>query len=201
MPGLERHETISRGASVSVVHPTNLPASVKQRLLNLSQQSNVEFNVILTKYALERLLYRISVSRLRDRFILKGALLFWVWKQMLHRTTRDADFLDLESTSLERLNLEFREICALNIEDDGVRFLPESVQRDIRATNNRTSPPSSRRTIARIFIRFDEKDSMEEFSYSEECLGLRDKIRAGRSRRSQISYAAGKRIGQGDGFR
>lgn len=112
---------------MSVVHPTNLPASVKQRLLNLSQQSSVEFNVILTKYALERLLYRISVSRLRDRFILKGALLFWVWKQMLHRTTRDADFLDLESTSLERLSLEFREICELKTEEDGIRFLAESV--------------------------------------------------------------------------
>jgi len=113
---------------MSVAQPTNIPASVKQRLLNLSRESGVEFNIILTKYALERLLYRISVSRLRDRFVLKGAMLFWVWRQSMHRTTRDADFLDLESTSLERLNLEFREICALNIEDDGVRFLPESVR-------------------------------------------------------------------------
>jgi len=113
---------------MSVAQPKNIPASVKQRLLNLSQQSGVEFNIILTKYVLERLFYRISVSRLRDRFILKGAMLFWVWKQLLHRTTRDADFLDLESTSLERLNLEFREMCELKIEDDGVQFLSESVR-------------------------------------------------------------------------
>jgi len=49
---------------------TNLPASVKQRLLNLSRQKNVEFNVILTKYALERFLYRMGVSRYRPQFIL-----------------------------------------------------------------------------------------------------------------------------------
>ena len=128
MPGLECHETVSRGSPMSVAKPTNIPASVKQRLLNLSRQSDIEFNVILTKYVLERLLYRISISRLRERFILKGAILFSIWTQTMHRTTRDVDFLDLESTSLERLNFEFREICELKTEDDGVQFLPESVR-------------------------------------------------------------------------
>jgi len=113
---------------MSVAHPTNIPASVKQRLLNLSRETDVDFTVILTKFMLERLLYRISVSRFRDFFVLKGAMLFWVWRRSMHRTTRDVDFLDLESITLERLNLEFRELCALNIKNDGVRFLPESVR-------------------------------------------------------------------------
>jgi predicted nucleotidyltransferase component of viral defense system len=121
---------------MTVAHPTNLPASVKQRLLNLSKQKNVEFNILLTQYTLERLLYRISVSPHRDRFILKGALLFWVWIQELHRTTRDADFLDIEPSSMDRLSLDFREICDLKTEADGVQFLPESVRAtEIRGHN------------------------------------------------------------------
>ena len=113
---------------MSVVHPTNLPASVKQRLLNISRQKKIEFNVLLTKYALERLLYRISVSRYRNRFILKGALLFSVWEEELHRTTRDADFLDLEPPSLEHLSSDFQKICAIKTKPDGLNFLPESVR-------------------------------------------------------------------------
>jgi len=113
---------------MSVVRLTNLPASVKQRLLNISKQKEIEFNVLLTKYALERLLYRISVSRYRNRFILKGALLFSVWEAELHRTTRDADFLDLEPASLEHLASDFQKICEIETKADGLYFLPESVR-------------------------------------------------------------------------
>ena len=121
---------------MSVVHLTNLPASVKQRLMNLSRKTQVEFNVLLTKYALERFLYRLSVSRSRLHFILKGALLFGVWSKELHRTTRDADVLSLQPPSLERLASDFRKICEVQAEPDGIRFLPESVQaREIRRQN------------------------------------------------------------------
>jgi len=121
---------------MSVAQLTNLPASVKQRLLNLSRQTQVEFNVLLTKYALERFLYRMSVSRSRLHFILKGALLFGVWSKELHRTTRDADFLSLQPPSLERLASDFRKICEVQAEPDGIRFLLGSVQaQEIRRQN------------------------------------------------------------------
>jgi predicted nucleotidyltransferase component of viral defense system len=113
---------------MSVAHPTNLPASVKKRLLNISKQKEIEFNVLLNKYALERLLYRLGVSHHRDRFVLKGALLFWAWEKDLHRTTWDADFLDLESPSLERLSSVFKKICEIKTKADGLYFLSESVQ-------------------------------------------------------------------------
>jgi len=113
---------------MGVSHPANLPASVKQRLLNISKQKMIEFNVLLTKYALERLLYRISVSSYRKRFVLKGALLFWAWEEDLHRTTLDADFLDIESPSLEGLSSAFQTICETKAEPDGLCFLPESVR-------------------------------------------------------------------------
>jgi predicted nucleotidyltransferase component of viral defense system len=113
---------------MSVSHPINLPASVKQRLLNISRQKSIEFNVLLTKYALERLLYRMSVSRYRNRFVLKGALLFWAWEEDFHRTTRDVDFLDLGSPSLQRLSSDFQRISAIKTKPDGLHFLPESVR-------------------------------------------------------------------------
>lgn len=121
---------------MSDTRPTNLSASVKKRLLNLSRQNQVEFNALLTKYGLERFLYRMSVSRTRTHFILKGALLFGVWSRELHRTTRDADVLDLQPPSLKRLTSAFRKICEVEVEPDGICFLPESVQaQEIRSMN------------------------------------------------------------------
>jgi len=85
---------------------------------------------------LERFLYRLSVSRYRPQFILKGALLFGVWSQELQRPTRDADVLCLRAPSLERLMSDFREICEVPVKPDGIRFLPESVRaEEIRRQN------------------------------------------------------------------
>lgn len=121
---------------MSKPNPSNLPASIKQRLLNLGKQTGEGFNALLTKYALERFLYRISISRFRHRFILKGAFLFSVWNPTLQRMTRDVDFLDMEKSSLQGLRDIFREISSVEAEPDGVRFIAESVRtRTIREDN------------------------------------------------------------------
>ena len=73
--------------------PANIPASVRQRLLNLAQQTNQDFGLLLTKYSLERLLYRLSVSPHREGFILKGALLFDLWTKHPHRPTKSFGIL------------------------------------------------------------------------------------------------------------
>ena len=57
----------------------NIGASVRSKLKNIAQAENKVFNLILTRYALERFLYRLSVSDHRDHFLLKGALLFDLW--------------------------------------------------------------------------------------------------------------------------
>ena len=59
--------------------PRNLAASVRQRLMNLAREKNEDFQLVLTRYALERLLYRLSQSEHRDVFVLKGAMLFQLW--------------------------------------------------------------------------------------------------------------------------
>jgi hypothetical protein len=69
-------------------NPKNLPASVRPKLANLARQRNVDFGLILVKYGLERIHFRLSRSRHRDVFILKGALLFELWTEQRYRPTR-----------------------------------------------------------------------------------------------------------------
>ena len=102
--------------------PTNVPASIRQRLLNLARERNDDFGLILIKYGLERILFRLSQSSYRRTFILKGALLFSIWTKERYRPTRDADFLATGDNSPERFVQIFKEIATLEVEEDGVRF-------------------------------------------------------------------------------
>jgi len=70
-------------------HTSHLGASVQQRLKNFAQDQKESFQNILTRYTLERLLYRLNQSQYCDRFILKGAMLFTIWSQEPHRATQD----------------------------------------------------------------------------------------------------------------
>ena len=106
----------------------NIPASVRQKLLNLSRERNEDFQLLLTKYGLERVLVRLSTSKHRDVFILKGALLFELWTHERYRPTRDADFLATGDNSPQRFAAIFREICSTEIPGDGIRFDPTSVR-------------------------------------------------------------------------
>jgi hypothetical protein len=107
---------------VSQTVPSNVAASVKQRLLNRAREQKEDFNLLLTKYGLERILYRIGRSPYKDSFVLKGALLFELWTEQRYRPTRDADFLSKGDNNPERYQQIFEEICDMNVEDDGVRF-------------------------------------------------------------------------------
>jgi hypothetical protein len=106
----------------------NLPASIRQKLLNLAQERNDDFGLVLTKYGLERMLFRLSKSKYRDTFILKGALLFELWTKERYRATRDADFLAKGDNSPERFIGIFQEISAIEVQDDGLRFDPKTVK-------------------------------------------------------------------------
>lgn len=108
--------------------PTNTAASVKQRLLNRARAKKEDFNLLLIKYALERVLYRIGQSQHRDSFVLKGALLFELWTDQTHRPTRDADFLSQGENTLERFQKIFGGICELKVAVDGLRFDSASVK-------------------------------------------------------------------------
>ena len=112
----------------------NPAASVHARLAQRRTKTGEDYNVLLVRFALERLLYRLSRSSHREQFVLKGAMLFALWEPALHRVTRDLDLLGLGHPSPERLTDIFRELCRLEVEADGVDFDPRSVRcEDIRA--------------------------------------------------------------------
>ncbi|MHB1274046.1 MAG: nucleotidyl transferase AbiEii/AbiGii toxin family protein [Rhodanobacter sp.] len=101
--------------------------SVRARLLQRARQQGEDFNLLLTRYALERWLYRLSVSDQRAGFVLKGALLFSLWFDEPHRPTRDADFLGFGAADAELLRERLQAICREAC-DDGMRFDADSVQ-------------------------------------------------------------------------
>jgi predicted nucleotidyltransferase component of viral defense system len=108
--------------------PKNVAHSVRDRLFKLAKIRGEEFNFVLVRYALERLLYRVSKSPHEAEFILKGAMLFTVWSKHPHRATKDLDLLGSGAPDLERLAGVFREVSVLPVEDDGVVFDPASVR-------------------------------------------------------------------------
>lgn len=96
---------------------TNIATPVRTRLLNLARESLRPLDQLLTRYALERLLYRLSLSQYRDRYALKGALLITTWLDSPHRPTRDVDFLGFGDPSINVLLARFREIVAIAADD------------------------------------------------------------------------------------
>ena len=104
----------------------DLAASVRARLLNIAKAQGADFNQVLVRFALERILYRLSQSAHADHFLLKGALLFTLWYDMPHRTTRDADLLGFGPSDLESIAQTFRDIASVEVED-GITFDAASV--------------------------------------------------------------------------
>jgi predicted nucleotidyltransferase component of viral defense system len=113
---------------MSTAKPKNLPASVKARLLTLAEQRGESFNLLLVRFGVERLLYRLSQSRHADRFLLKGAMLFALWDERAPRPTQDVDFLAFGSTELDDIAALFREIVETPVTADGLDFQPDSIR-------------------------------------------------------------------------
>jgi hypothetical protein len=100
----------------------NIGASVRARLLDRARAERSDFQILLTRYARERLLYRLSISAHRDRFVLKGAMLFVTWVADPFRPTRDLDLLGYGDNGVEAIAETFRTICTQPVPDDGVIF-------------------------------------------------------------------------------
>ncbi|MBW8311217.1 MAG: nucleotidyl transferase AbiEii/AbiGii toxin family protein [Rhizobium sp.] len=118
---------------MSIPSPARID-SIRQRLLNHAKQAGEEFQLTLDRYAVERLLYRLSISRHRDDFLLKGAMLFRHWFDQEHRPTRDADFLGFGSPDPARIEAIIRELCAIEVDDGLVFDLSDLDVTEIRET-------------------------------------------------------------------
>jgi len=101
---------------------TNLSASVLARLRNIAREKNTDYQLILRRYAIERLLHRLCLSPYRDQFVLKGAMLFTVWLEDPFRPTQDVDLLGHGDPEVAHIESTFRSICATDVDDDGLVF-------------------------------------------------------------------------------
>ena len=105
----------------------NRAASIRARLKQHADETKEDFNLILTRYGTERLLYRLATSEHATQFVLKGALLFALWYGQPHRPTRDADLLGFGPDDPQVLAAVFQSLCAMPV-DDGMQFDAASVR-------------------------------------------------------------------------
>lgn len=136
-----------------------LARSVQVRLVRHARAIGVDPNLVLTRYGVERFLYRLSRSPYAERFVLKGALLLLVWLGETLRPTRDADLLGYGDLPDEALLRIFRETCAVVVEPDAVAFLPGSVAvtpiREEDAYGGRRVALQARLGAARLSVQID----------------------------------------------
>lgn len=109
-------------------HTKNIPASVRQRLLNKAKNDQRPFNELLQYYAMERFLYRLSRSAHANRYILKGALMLRVWRSPEFRPTMDIDILGKTSNDETAIIAQIRDVISIETTPDGLVFDPDSVQ-------------------------------------------------------------------------
>lgn len=102
--------------------PQDIGASVRARLARRSRERGEDFQLVLTRYANERLLFRLASSKHAERFVLKGAALFTLWTGKPHRATRDLDLLGFGDPGVDHVREVFAEVLAFDVGDDGVRF-------------------------------------------------------------------------------
>ena len=102
--------------------------SVRDRLLNRMRETGEEYQVLLTRFALERLLYRLTQISEGEGFVLKGAFTFLVWERKLGRQTRDLDLLGSGPPGAEHLQEVFLRACQADVPSDGIQFDKESLE-------------------------------------------------------------------------
>ena len=113
---------------MSPLEQQNVGHSVFERLKRQARERGEDLNLVLKRYGIERLLYRLSISEHRERFILKGASMFLVWLGQDYRPTQDADMLGFGPSDVNQIQQVFQELCEIKPDDDdGIAFDPGSI--------------------------------------------------------------------------
>jgi predicted nucleotidyltransferase component of viral defense system len=108
---------------------TNIETSILQRLKNYSEAQREDRNLTLCNYAIERFLYRLSISKYASQFVLKGAQLFRLWHKTPYRPTRDLDLLRYGTPDIQELKHIFANVCQIETNvKDGIEFLPDTIK-------------------------------------------------------------------------
>jgi hypothetical protein len=119
----------------------NLAASVLARLLNRAKQTGDDYQTLLSSYCIERFLFRLGASDLRNRFLLKGAMLLRVWTDQPYRATRDLDLLRRGEGNIEAIGDDLHAIIATPVPPDAVDFDGSRIRlKAIRAEDEYVGP-------------------------------------------------------------
>jgi predicted nucleotidyltransferase component of viral defense system len=103
-------------------------ASVQERLRQLAVKTGFKHQLLLTRYFQERFIFRVSSSEYEDHFCLKGGTLLYALDGEKSRPTMDIDLLGLQiQNSHEHFKKIFTEICQIRYEQDGLRFLEDTL--------------------------------------------------------------------------
>ena len=105
----------------------NLAASVAARLLNRAKETGDDFQTLLTSFCFERFLHRVGGSAVKDRFVLKGAMLLRLWSDQPYRATRDLDLLRRGDGSFDAIRADVESVCSVKVAPDAVAFDPASI--------------------------------------------------------------------------
>jgi hypothetical protein len=108
--------------------PKNMAISVRDRLTARAHERRENAQLLMTRYVIERLFFRLSLSPHRERFVLKGAMLFSLWAAAPYRATGDLDLLGMGENAPEQLAVVFQEILDVAVDDDGIVFRPETLR-------------------------------------------------------------------------
>jgi predicted nucleotidyltransferase component of viral defense system len=102
--------------------------SVKAKLKNFAVKSGCTFQEALVYYGLERTIYRISVSKYAEHFVLKGGIfLYAIFERNYERATTDVDLLARRiSNSSEEMKTVFQDIFSQDV-DDALVFDADSI--------------------------------------------------------------------------
>jgi predicted nucleotidyltransferase component of viral defense system len=136
-----------------------LAHSVQVRLVRHAKEIDADPSLVLTRYGIERFLYRLSRSAHAERFVLKGALLLMAWLGETLRPTRDADLLGFGDFADDELVRVLREVCETEVEPDAVVFHPDSITiepiREEDAYGGRRATIDARIGAARLRVQVD----------------------------------------------
>lgn len=102
-------------------------ASVRERLLNLARRRGEDFQITLRNYLFERFLYRLSLSDVKERFVLKGAMLLRLWAEQPYRATADLDLLSRGNNDPTSVGRDIATICKMRAPDEVVSFDEKSI--------------------------------------------------------------------------
>lgn len=109
----------------------NMAASIRARLLNIAKQQHIDFNRVLLVYFQQCFLDRLAHSKYREKFILKGGLLFYGMETLGARPTKDIDFLGRGIlNSPEEIEAAIREIVTIDL-SDGVKFFAREIHSEV----------------------------------------------------------------------